>query len=180
MRTCFPCVLAVCWLSLVAVAQDSHRKAPSVTMASPGITTITRGKSAEVELAFRVSSGFHVNSNKPRSELLIPTALKLTAPTDIVIGKVTYPEGKDITFPFAPGEPLSVYSGEFNITVKLRPLVGVMPAKYAVHGQLKYQACDNATCFPPKSLPVDFQVKVIKGATEGYRPNPAQSPHAHR
>ncbi len=126
----------------------------------------------------RKSPGFHVNSNKPNSEFLIPTALKINAPTDIVIGKITYPPGQEASFPFAPDEKLSVYSTEFSVGVIVRPLAGVVPGKYMLHGELKYQACDNAACYPPKKLPVEFEVKVVKGPPP-HRRNPAQSPHVH-
>jgi hypothetical protein len=100
-------------------------------------------------------------------------------PTDIAIGRISYPDGKDMSFPFAPDEPLNVYTGDFAVELSVHPLHTVVPGKYAMHGQLKYQACDNAACYPPKTLPVDFQVKVLKApATGGH--NPAQSPHAHR
>lgn len=147
-------------------------------MAPPPLVTITRGKPGTVELHFRIESGFHINSNKPRSEFLIPTSLKIDAPTDIVVGKITYPAGEERSFPFAPDQKLSVFNGEFALTVIVRPLATVVPSKYALHGQLKYQACDNAACYPPKKLPVDFEVKVVKGPRP-HRKNPAQSPHAH-
>ena len=75
-----------------------------------------------VNLRFRVGPGFHVNSNKPKSEFLIPTVLKLSAPTDIVIGRVTYPAGSEMSFAFAPEDKLSVYTGEFPVVVEVRPL----------------------------------------------------------
>jgi hypothetical protein len=103
----------------------------------------------------------------------------MDAPTDIAITRLSYPEGKDMSFPFAPDEKLNVYSGDFTVTLAIRPLHTVMPGKYAIHGELKYQACDNAACYPPKKLPVDFDVKVLKNPTTGGK-NPAQSPHAHR
>jgi len=97
-----------------------------------------------------------------------------------VIGKVSYPKGEDMSFPFAPGEKLNVYTGDFAVRVVVRPLHNVVPTKYAIHGNLKYQACDNAACYPPKQLPVSFEVKVAKGVETAPRRNPAQSPHAHR
>jgi hypothetical protein len=174
--------LAVCLLLLavLAIAQDGPgRKIPSVTLAPVPITTITRGKPGTVELQFRVGSGFHINSNTPKSEFLIPTALKLDAPTDIVVSGINYPPGVDRSFPFAPDEKLSVYGGDFTLGVVVRPLAHVVPGKYALHGQLKYQACDNAACYPPKQLPVDFEVKVVKAQAAVHKKNPGQSPHAH-
>jgi hypothetical protein len=163
----------------MAQAQAPGTKAPSVSVAPVDPIEVTRGKSGEVTVHFRVAPGFHINSNTPKSEFLIPTALRLEAPTDIAISKVTYPAGKDMSFPFAPDEQLNVYTGDFDVTLLVRPLQSVMPSKYAIHGNLKYQACDNAACYPPKTVPVDFQVKVLKGATVSGA-NPAQSPHAHR
>jgi hypothetical protein len=167
-------------LTSLAIAQDiPGRRIPSVNMLSAPLITVTRGKAGTVDLHFRVDRGFHINSNTPKSEFLIPTVLKLTAPTDIVVGKVIYPPGEEMSFPFAPSEKLSVYSEAFTLGVVVRPLASVVPGKYAFHGQLKYQACDKAACYPPKQLPVDFQVKVVKGQAVQKR-NPGQSPHVHR
>ena len=140
------------------------------------MVAVTRGRSNPVNLRFRVGSGFHVNSNHPKSEFLIPTALKLSAPTDIVIGRVSYPAGAEMSFAFAPDDKLSVYTGEFPVVVEVRPLAEVVPAKYMIRGELKYQACDNAACYPPKKLPVQFEIQVVK-APPPHRKNPGQSPH---
>jgi hypothetical protein len=176
-------ILKPAFLLLLAVAplvaQDlQRRKAPSVTLTPAPPATAIRGKSTSVDLRFHISSGFHINSNKPAAEYLIPTTLKLDVPTDIVVGKITYPPGESVSFAFAPDEKLSVYSGVFELSVKVRPLATVLPGKYEIRGRLKYQACDNAACYPPKQLPVDFEVKVIK-APPPVKKNPAQSPHAH-
>jgi hypothetical protein len=166
--------------SAVSTAQMTGPKAPSVILAPPPLVTIARGSQGNVSLDFRVVRGFHINSNTPHSEFLIPTALKFDTPTDIVIGKIRYPAGRDMSFPFAPDEKLNVYSDDFRILLSVRPLHTVVPGKYAFHGQLKYQACDNAQCYPPRQLPVNFEVKVAKGTGTSGKRNPAQSPHAHR
>jgi hypothetical protein len=163
-------------LATTSAAQSG--KSPSVTVAPVPLVTAPRTKQTSVSLDFRVVPGFHINSNTPTSEFLIPTALKMDPPTDIVLGKTTYPEGKDLSFPFSPEEKLNVYSGDFTITVAVHPLSSVVPGKYAMRGVLRYQACDNAQCFPPKTLPVNFEIKVVKEASSGRR-NPAQSPHVH-
>ena len=163
-------------LASTAVAQSG--KAPSVSFAPVALVTAPRATQTMVDLNFRVASGFHINSNLPKSEFLIPTALKMDLPTDIILGKIDYPEGKDLSFPFSPDEKLSVYSGEFTVTVAVHPLHAVVPGKYVMHGVLRYQACDNAQCFPPKALPVSFEVKVVKEPPT-HHANPAQSPHVH-
>lgn len=163
---------------LAAAASAQSGKAPSVSLAPVSLVTAPRAASTIVTLNFRVAPGFHINSATPHSEFLIPTILKIDPPTDIVLGKTAYPEGKDLAFPFSPEEKLSVYSGDFSIELTVHPLHAVVPAKYALHGTLRYQACDNAQCFPPKSLPVNFDIKVVKEPPTPHK-NPAQSPHVH-
>lgn len=153
-------------------------KAPSVTFAAVPLVTAPRTAQTKVRLNFRVASGFHINSNAPKSEFLIPTALKMDVPTDIALGRIEYPAGTDVSFPFSPDEALNVYTGDFTINVAVHPLKSVVPGKYVMHGVLRYQACDNAQCFPPKTLPVSFEVKVVKEKSTGGH-NPAQSPHVH-
>ena len=163
---------------LAACAWAQVPKPPSVSIAPVPLVVAKRTVATKVDLNFRVGSGFHINSNTPKSEYLIPTALKMDLPTDIVLGKIEYPVGADLTFPFSPDETLSVYSGDFTISVAVHPLKSVVPGKYVMHGVLRYQACDNAQCFPPKTLPVSFDVKVVKEpATPGRYP--AQSPPTH-
>jgi hypothetical protein len=170
---------ALLLFSASASAQDDlGPKGPVVKMAPAPLVTAVQGKPATVPLSFRVASGYHINSNLPKSEFLIPTVLKVEATTDIVIGKTTYPEGHDMSFAFAPDEKLNVYTGDFKVDVLVRPLRSVQVGKYIVRGTLKYQACDNSACYPPKQLPISFDVKIAKAPPAPTR-NPAQSPHAH-
>jgi len=166
------------WLPLVAAFAAGQAGPPSVTMAPVALVSAPRATQTTVTLNFRVPRGYHINSNTPKSEFLIPTALKMNVPTDIVLGKIAYPEGQDLSFPFSPDEKLNVYTGDFAITVIVHPLQSVVLGKYVMHGALRYQACDNAACYQPKDLPVSFEVKVVKGAPTPQH-NPAQSPHVH-
>jgi DsbC/DsbD-like thiol-disulfide interchange protein len=108
------------------------------------------GKRSVLELHFRVVDGFHVNSHTPKSELLIPTQIALQPATGVKAEAVEYPAGTSYSFSFDPSEKLDVYSGDF--TVKL-PVVAEA-GTHTVDGTLRYQACDHAACYPPRSLPV--------------------------
>jgi hypothetical protein len=175
-------MLLVCGLlssGWVTAQEEFSPKSPVVKAAPTPVVTAVQGKPATVPLSFNVASGYHINSNHPKSEYLIPTALKVDATTDIVVGKIVYPDGQDQSFAFAPDEKLNVYTGDFRVDIVVHPLVSVLPGKYAIRATLKYQACDNTACYPPKNLPVTFEIKVAK-APSGHAPNPAQSPHAHQ
>jgi len=143
--------------------------------------SVKSGKPAKLELRFKVADGYHINSNQPGSELLIPTKLQLNPPTDIGVGSISYPKGHDLILAVAPDQPLNVYTGGFTITAMVSAARTASPGKYKVHGQLKYQACNDRSCFPPKLAPVDFEVQVLKRTSaSGTASNPAQSPHAHQ
>ena len=166
--------------SLSASAQEEFApKGPVVKMVPAPLITAHQTQPATVPLTFSVDPGYHINSNHPKSDFLIPTVLKIDATTDIVVGKLIYPEGQDLSFAFDPDEKLNVYTGDFTVNVVVHPLRSVEPGKYIVRGTLKYQACDNTACYPPKNLPISFDVKVAKAPATSHASNPAQSPHAH-
>ena len=146
-----------------------------VTFEGASQATIVPGKPTPVELHFKVKEGYHVNSNQPKSELLIPTVLKLDVPTDLAAGGITYPPGKDISFPFDPSEKLNVYSGDFTVKARLAAAHTASAGNFTVHGSLRYQACSDNACYPPREAPVQFDVHVASAARHhGTTP---QSPH---
>src|SRR5919108_5449660 len=141
-------------VSLAALGVDDSSPKAFVAAVNAPHANLTAGKPARVQLKFRVSEGFHINSNVPRSSYLIPTKLTLNAPAGITVGKVTYPPGTDMSFPFSPDEKLNVYSGEFTITAALSAARSTGPGQHKIQGELGYQACNDRACYPPKKLPV--------------------------
>ena len=176
-RLCALLTLVFLATASLSLAQTPGQ-APTLTMVAVPLVTAQRAQQTMVNLNFRIPPGYHINSNTPKADYLIPTALKMDLPTDIILGKIVYPAGEDKSFPFSPDEKLSVYSGDFTIAVAVHPLHTVVPGKYEMRGVLRYQACDNAACYPPKNLPVNFEVKVVKEPGQ-HHANPAQSPHVH-
>ena len=163
MRPRFQSVLVVAALLAAALAQDSLiPKVPIVTATPPQPVAVAPGGSVQVELRFRVTPGYHINSNQPRSEFLIPTRLKLSPPAGFTPGSMVYPPGTDLTFAFSPKEKLSVYSGDFTVRAELRALASAPAGSYKVPGELRFQACNDRACFPPAKLPVEFEVTVRK------------------
>jgi hypothetical protein len=135
---------------------------PPVIMAPVGNVQVRAGASKDVTLDFRVDSEFHINSHTPKSELLIPTILKLNPPEQVTVAEVKYPAGQDMSFAFSPNEKLSVYSGDFSIDAVLKAPANTPAGTYPVKGELRFQACDHSACYPPRTIPVQFQVSVVK------------------
>jgi hypothetical protein len=176
-------LLAVGFITIAAAAFDEPAARPSFQVAAQPIERISvaAGKPAPVTMRFQIVPGYHINSNLPGSELLIPTVLKLSPPTDIGVGRVKYPKGHELTLDIAPSEKLNVYTGDFAITAMVSALRTAVPGTYMVHGGLKYQACNDRACFPPREARVEFEVTVLKSRFSGRsRHNPPQSPHIHQ
>jgi hypothetical protein len=110
------------------------------------------GSRSVVELHFKIIDGYHVNSHTPKSDFLIPTALKTQPAGGVTLSAPEYSTGHDFSFSFSPNDKLDVYSGDF--TVKL-PVVA-QAGEHTVDATLRYQACDHAACYPPKSLPLQI------------------------
>jgi hypothetical protein len=118
-----------------------------------------RGAAVSVKVPCTVQAGFHVNSNKPSDEYLIPLALTWKTPGALVAGTVVYPKPAFEKYEFAD-KPLSVFTGSFELTANFQVAAGAAAGPGAAVGQLKYQACSDRACFPPKTVEVTVPYQV--------------------
>ncbi len=165
-----------------ALAQEPAAPKPRtfVDFVSANNIVVSPGHSAPVQFTFHVQDPYHINSSQPLTEELIPTQLHFSLPPEVAFGKLQYPAGKLMSFPFDPNTKLSVYSGDFVIKGVVLAPGQASSGTYTVHGELKYQACDNNACYPPKKLPFAFNVKVGSGGKSVPKARPTKtSPHIH-
>jgi hypothetical protein len=161
-------------VSATALAQGSS---PSITVLPLDTIVVARGGKAPLHIALQVNKGFHVNSNKPNDELLLPTVVHLNPPQGIMIVNTQYPAGEQLALPFMGNDKLSVYSGNFEVRAEVRIPKSAALGTQRVHGEVKYQACDNRQCFPPKSTPLEFDVRVVKAVAKKISTHTPASPH---
>jgi hypothetical protein len=138
----------------ISLGGDAGAKKQHVVFVSDAVV-VKAGVEQVVELRFRVEDGFHVNSHTPKDELLIPTSLKMDSGDAVKVLGTEYPKGTLFKLSVGDGETLDVYQGEFRVRVKVLAKAGAQDWT----GTLHYQACDNAACFPPRSLPVKVAVE---------------------
>ncbi len=159
-----------------ALAQGSS---PMVSVAPIDTVVVARGSRAPLDIALRVNRGFHINSHQPNDELLLPTVVHLYPPDGVLIMNIAYPEAENLAVPFAGKDKLSVYSGSFEVTAEVRATKLAGAGMQRVHGDVRYQACDNRQCFPPKSTPLEFDIKVVRPKAAKRSTYTAASPHIH-
>ena len=70
------------------------------------------------------------------------------------LDSATYPPGTTFTLPVDPTVKLNVYTGEFVIRARIVAEDG----NHLVQGKLRYQACDDNACMPPKTITVPIDV----------------------
>ena len=122
------------------------------------IPAVKRGGSTRGSIVLSIPGGLHVNSFRPNSEYAIPTTVRVTG-AGLKFGAVNYPRGKNRKFEFSENE-INVYEGRvvftFNVSV---------PANYKgdtirVRAVVRYQACTDEVCYPPKSKEITLTAAV--------------------
>ncbi len=104
----------------------------------------------------KLEKNWHVQSNKPSEPSFIPTVLSLSPTPGVKLGTTKYPEGKSEKVQ-GLAKPLSVYDGDFQISALLT-LDANAKLPLTIPAMLNYQACQGATCYPPKKLKFDIVV----------------------
>lgn len=110
------------------------------------------------KVAVSLRNGFHVNSNKPADDYLIPLRLTWT-PEPLALKEVQYPAPRMEKYEFSE-KPLSVYSGDFELTTQFQIPDAAPTGPQVITGKLRYQACTHKECFPPKTVDVKLPVEI--------------------
>ncbi len=142
----------------LAVVLSAQGMSPVLTVTPVPTVKIKKGGEATVVLKASLNAGFHCNSNTPTEEYLIP--LKLTwGAGPLTSESVSYPKAKLEKYSFSE-KPVSVLTGEFAITTKFKANADAATGPAAQTGKLRYQACSDKACFPPKTVDVSVTVNV--------------------
>lgn len=121
----------------------------------PAQIAVKRGATITEPLRLEVPPGFHVNSDKPKDEFIIP--LKLTWADGLLLTKsVTYPKPEEIK---VGSQDLTVFTGNFTVQTQFEAPSNAPTGSGAVTGKLRYQACNNQMCFRP--MTVDVRIPVV-------------------
>ena len=119
---------------------------------APAPVTAKRNTTAEVKLRAELIAGYHTNSNQPSDDYLIPLLLTWTS-EQLEVEAVEYPEPELEAYSFSD-KPLSVYTHDFDIVSRFKIPAGAPAGINTLTGKLRYQACSDKLCLPPKTIPV--------------------------
>jgi DsbC/DsbD-like thiol-disulfide interchange protein len=127
----------------------AHLEAPKMVQAKAHATVVAN-------FAVVIDAGFHIQSNHPKLDYLIPTTLTLAPAGGVSVTQVAWPRPQDHKFSFA-ADPLSVFEGTVKVPVTLKTGAA---GEQTLHGTFRYQACNDQLCRPPVSVGVVVTVSV--------------------
>ena len=122
---------------------------------------VVLGRPFVVRLHVIVENGYHINSNRPRDKFLIPTQVILKNTPELTFLPAQFPPALDRKLEFSE-EKVLVFEGEVQFEVPARSKGGASTGHRTISGSLRYQACDERTCYPPRTIPFDVPVEVVK------------------
>jgi thioredoxin:protein disulfide reductase len=139
---------------------------------------VRAGATVPVALRVTVADGFHVQSDRPRDPSLIPLTLTVTPPAGISVVETAFPPAKDFTLKGSK-QPLAVFEGAFQIDVRLAVGAEHPSETVTIPARLRYQACDDTTCFRPMVADASWTIRVAgSSGTVRLKPDTTTVPSA--
>lgn len=94
----------------------------------------------------------------PGDDYLIP--IKLTWNKEPLEAQdVMYPKPQMEKLSFSP-KPISVYTGSFAISTRFKAPANATAGMAFMNGKLRYQACNNKECLPPRTIDVRVTLDI--------------------
>lgn len=143
-----------------------HGQQNTPVVALKGFTStdvVKAGGELKLGVKVTVAEGWHINSNKPKDDLLVPSELSLAARTGFQAGTIVYPQAKEIKLGFQDA-PLVVFEGSSYAGMIVKVAESVQPGEYWLKYTWSYQACNNKSCDAPTDVSDSVLVTVAAAA----------------
>jgi len=164
MSQMFALLLALAFMAAQVAPQALPKPEEVVELrAVPTALTLSADGLASLKLVAEIRPGFHINSNKPLQEFLIPTQVFLPQTGAFKLVEVKYPLPLLKRFPFALAEEVAVFAGTLEISLQLR-VAAARHGRHRLKVALRYQACNDRICLRPAQRTVEISVNVISAS----------------
>jgi thiol:disulfide interchange protein DsbD len=120
---------------------------------------IKKGRTVRANVVLEIPDGLHVQSSRPLDKFLIATKLDVETPAGMKVGAIVYPRALMRNLKFSKSK-VAVYEGRTTIRFPI-----TVPANYSggsgeIKGKLRFQACNDESCFPPVTREVKMWLNV--------------------
>lgn len=145
-------------LLLAATSAVVYAQSGVLSVGDPAKLVVKRSGETAHTLRAALQSGYHCNSDKPTEDWMIPLRLTWQS-TALETVSITFPKAKMEKFAFSD-KPIAVLEGEFDIVSKFKRVANAMPGPAILSGKLRYQACNDKMCLPPKTIDVKVPLLI--------------------
>lgn len=156
MKNIFVCAGIV--TSLLAVSTASFAETVATVSASAKPAKVARGGHGTLVLTLTVEPGYHVNAHNLTDASYIPTDVELKPVPGIAFGAPKYPKSETVQMQGVG--PMKVYTGHVTISVPYTVTPAAKPGKASLAATVKYQGCNNQSCYPPTSADATAAITV--------------------
>jgi len=125
---------------------------------------VSQGDEFKTTLEITIDQTWHINSQKPNDDFLIPSEITAKG-NGVKLIKVIYPEAHNIKLAFSE-ELVSVYEGTASAKLTFRVDKNAPVGKQKVLVTLDYQACNDMTCMPPNDVAAEFEIEVAENQSK--------------
>ncbi len=150
-------------LMILAGLVYAQFRGPEVVTVKPflDVDKIRQGSEFRVALVAQIKAGYHIQAPKP-PEGFIATEFEVEAPKGFSVERIWYPptEVKEVL-----GQKLPLYDGTQTFAALIRTDKSAKLGKSTLALKLRYQACDDKTCYPPRTITVTVPVEVVTPST---------------
>lgn len=158
LRILSPMKLPLSFLAALALASAALAVTPAPTATFRFTPDGFKGDSTRLVVKVIIPKGWHIQSNAPLDEFLIPTELKAEG-EGLSFGKSVFPKPILEDFP-ALGGKVALFAGtiEVKVPVARKNAKVKKDALEMVGVTLRYQACNDSQCLPPKEITAKYEV----------------------
>jgi len=139
--------LVIIYVSFAPFFSQETEELIAVKVAS-SVSKFKPGQSFPIALELSIKASYHINSEQPSQEFLLPTVVTFDDNDSLTFGTPSFPPATLKVLEFSE-TPIAVYEGKFFIFSTVTLKRSFQASELEISGNIEYQACDNNACLPP-------------------------------
>lgn len=151
--------LPVTLLSLVLACQTWAQPRLADVHAVLSHSALQPGQQAVIAVVLDITNGYHAQSHSPLDKNLVPLTVELLRHPQVEFSAPLYPQGQ--VHDYAGLGKVSVYTGRVIVYVPLLVHTDAVPEPIQLRGNIRYQICDENTCFPPQQQTFQIDSAIV-------------------
>lgn len=144
-------IFALFLFTTAIFGQDENKEKIIDVKIINSVEKLQPGQSNRIAIELSIHKPWHVNSNKPEEDFLIPTIVNFNQTETVTFGRIQYPNPQIKTFEFSDN-PLAIYDGIVYAFTTITIPPDYLEKSVIVSGSIGYQACNDQSCLAPAEI----------------------------